>query len=446
MKRPEFLKKLFLFLSIFIISVVYFFNLPEHPLHDDEHATTRRSPIIFQEYFSIPFKSTFDKQFWLSYIAYDHPILPYIIYGFVDTSVYRTGWNNLLESVNYNSNLPIMDYDYYGNGVWWTQCKDIANPLSCIPQEFHQAFNLIVLNRYLSVTLGILSLILVYKIGFKIGGFALGIVSEILLAIHHLFWYFSRVATLEIPNVFFELLIFYLLVKFLDGKKARNIPDLKKTLVISVCCGLVASSNLNGFMFPVIVSVVYLILHLNKSVKLREIFVLLSHVLIINFISFLVFFILNPFLWSDPYNNFVFMYQWKQSDVQLLMTTYPQAAFPELLQRPVMIINNLFTNHGCCATFKYFNWPELTGIFLFALGVIYLFKRKGVPSKILLIMFAGVFVSMSLYLRLNFDRYFLIIVPLIVMVQSAGLIFLISLVFRIRKLSIAQKFCNNRVN
>lgn len=410
------IKNLILFLLVLFTSIVYFYKLDQFPLHFDEHAMTKKSPIIFQEHFN----PHFQKQFWLSYMAYDHPSLAFMIYGVVDTAVYKSDWRSMLESVNYTIQIPLTDSDYYGSGVWWVDCVLKTNPLSCIPTEFHGVFKLILLNRYVSVTLGILTLILVYLIGKQIGSYSLGLLSFILLAQNRIFYNHSRWALLDIPFLFFELLLSYLLIKIFSRIKSGSFPSFKKTLIIAVACGLVASTKINGFMFPVIVSFIYLIYYP-------------VHILIIYLLSFLVFFVLNPFLWFTPIKNFIFMFQWRQSETQSLMLMFPHQAYPEFSQRLIMVIRNLFFNQGCCSTFKYLNLPQILNPLFFILGISYLLKQRKFGPKILLILFTGIFISMVFYLKLDFDRYFLPIIPFVVMIQSLGIIFLLSQTYRFFK-------------
>lgn len=428
--NTKFVKYLALSILTIIISYFYFARLNLHPLQDDEHATTRRSPIIFQEYFRIPLTLKYDEFFWPSYVAYDHPSMVYLIYGFVDTLVYRSNWQNLLVQTNFIAGYPLTDPDHYIKGDWWVDCVGIQDPLSCIPNSYKDAFNLILLNRYISVIMGILSLVLVYEIGYICGGFFLATASEILLASSKVYWYYSRTAILDIPFLFFELLLIYICIRSFARKDDGNMPSIWVAVVLGVLCGFAADTKINGFMFlPVIVTVYILYwFHIKKKIKY------LSHTIVSSVVvclfSFITYFILNPFLWVSPYTNFMFAYNWKQIDTDTLLAIFPQFAYPSIQQRPLMIVQNLFFSDGCCTMFKEFNNFWIIGFILFLYGSFLIIKNGTFYKTIPLVFFLGTFISMVFYLKLDFDRYFLPIIPFQIYIQAFGLYELYALIFR----------------
>ena len=135
----------------------------------------------------------------------------------------------------------------------------------------------------------------------------------------------------------------------------------------------------------------------------------------------------------------MFRHRLKSADIQSIQ--FPNDYLPTPISRLNQIYVNFFNSDYYTNTFNnlYFtplitkhslaNYPALL-IFIFSNGIFselyYAFKGSK-KSVILLLVFTCILITMSFYLKLNWERYYIQLVLFIVLYQTIGVIFLYNL-------------------
>lgn len=407
-----------------MVSILYVSGVSKQWIQQDEHAWVRRGVIVFQEYDSLHFS----RAFWDSYISYDQPKFGEYLFGAITTGFYRTDWKTLLEQTHFTYPYSPTTDDYYSRGVWWMDYVGVSNPLRHLPSVYHEAYKLIVIDRYMSVVSGLLALIFLYLIGKKIFGFWIGCIAYVLLSQHPVFYAHTLHAIADILYVCIENVVVLLMFMY-----ASEFPTVSvySPIGIGIFIGLLVSTKLNGIMMLSFYMLIWALSYTHQYAKAKEYppsrgypFV---HLLIIIMCTVSVFYILNPYVWDNPIDKVLRMYSWRWSETIGLTKVFPQVAVMSLMKRPYALLNALFLPSGCCQGVRVIPYFDLI---LFSIGILWcvywgIIKQHRMIA-LLLVWIIFLFTTMIVYLPLIFDRYLLPIIPYVIVIESVGIFVVIS--------------------
>ena len=428
MKIYPILQKTLFILVFSVISACYFFGLDNQSMHEDEYVWVYRGGRHFQALF---LDHDFSDEIWQHYYSYDQPKLAEFAFGAFTWLVYQKKPSQVFTESGFNSQ-GIEEMEARSSEVWWVKNQAQDAQKKAIPEEWQKAYQLIVVNRYLSVFFGLGTLLFVFLIGRKIGNFWVGLLSMILLAQHSLFYLLSRRAMADSLLVFLMIGGLYWLFRFLaDPKKKKHqiLPELK-VINLGLWAGLAASVKLNGFMILALVSLVIFLKTLKEISKknyFQKIGRLLKQLGVISIITIGVFISLNPFVWKNPPENIKKMFLSRKEITQEMQKEYSSSSYKTFLSRLQSILGEtLLPKIG--AHQRMLSWlPQRTDLMLFIIGILFLIfevlvKGHNWQAGVFLIFMIGTLFFMGEYLAVGHDRYFLPIIPYIVIVEAFGLI------------------------
>jgi 4-amino-4-deoxy-L-arabinose transferase-like glycosyltransferase len=195
------------------------------------------------------------------------------------------------------------------------------------------------------------------------------------------------------------------------------------SIPIGVSFGLAMASKLNGFVSLIFFFILSVILFY-KIPKIR--LNLFLSFITVSAVMLSVFVILNPFVWKNPIEGTAFMVQHRWNETlyyQVQPGFKPILTFGErlyfLLARTILPGGDyVIRNHGT---------PLGLILFLFGGWGLYsdLKSKKNklkIFAKLILIYGLMMWIVMGIYLKLDWDRYYLPFVPFVVIVSSRGIV------------------------
>jgi hypothetical protein len=219
----------------------------------------------------------------------------------------------------------------------------------------------------------------------------------------------------------FLLISIYLAIYFFRIKE-RNFGFKKVTIAafIGLAIGLSASAKLNGF-----IGFGYFILmqFTSRSFSIKYTFI---YMLLIVSIALLVFSLINPFVWNNPIGNLYLVFVHRQIVTEYFQILYKSDALPTVLLRIIALlrlsVTSTFSQHMPMP------FGNIVDLLSFLIGIIVVVKRcvyypiLHVTSKFIVVWYILTFFTMSLYMGLNWDRYYVPLILPTIAIQSVGLI------------------------
>lgn len=189
--------------------------------------------------------------------------------------------------------------------------------------------------------------------------------------------------------------------------------------LIGIMSGLAMSSKLVGFFGSIYFC------GLLFQTKIQDKRTIVGIICLMLFFTLGVFFVLNPFMWSHPVHNIIFMFQHRENETLFYMNQYPPNGLFYLWDRFVVLVSQI--PRGPIWNVIGGWWGSFIDAGLFAVGMatlIYNVLRKSGRARIL----SGYFlywciitlVSMVGYMGLRWDRYYMPFILCIVAVQAIG--------------------------
>jgi hypothetical protein len=160
-----------------------------------------------------------------------------------------------------------------------------------------------------------------------------------------------------------------------------------------------------------------------------------------------VLFISNPFLWNNPVHEFSHMIKRRFDIISQQQIDWSKLALLSLSDRLSLVNYRIFASNSYFGTFKsgFLNKASLIiGLFFIVLRLknyrsIYLIKTNRNILAILLFWVCFLMFCTTLFIPLDFNRYYLLIVVSVIFIQSYGIYSIISLIyFFIRNLLITK--------
>jgi len=421
-----YLRLILLIITLYFLSLLLFKQATVYPLHEDELVFTRRA--VFADWYA---SRSFSRPEWLSYESYDVPKFAEFFYGFVIRHTFKQSATEYLINVAFldpKSGLNLVTAaDIYSN------CCNYKD----LPQEIREKTQVIIFLRQVSISTFVIPLlIIIFLIGLKTNGFSYGYISMILIGSNTLFISAMTKAMGDAQLWFFNLLfvlltlLYFNLLKF---KRTKNIsiafsPSILFFLtILGICAGLATASKLNGVLTLFFFVGVYCSYFISVGIR-KFFFVALFHSILVVFVAYLTFFILNPFLWSNPILNTIFMAHHREEIIMIQKNNSPIDRLSSLPER-IMAIFSLTLSAD--SEYSFFRFGELNNkTYFFPLHLVLDDQKFIFPLDILLVMssivllflnreshtdafkivlfFIAVFTFITtLFLPLKWGRYFL---------------------------------------
>ena len=428
MKKIRWLKSVVFCLTFVVIATVYFFDLKNQSLHEDEFVWVYRGGRHFQALF---LDHNLTPAFWQHYYAYDQPKLAEFLMGAFTWASFNQAPDELFEETGFNQQ-GIVEMGPRDPQAWWVIYQAQEPQARVIPGEWQAAYQIIVQNRRLSVIFGLGLLLWVFLIGRTMGNFWIGLLSLILVAQHPLVFRESRQAMADSLLIFFLLGgLYWLMISQKRILTSSRLPALT-LLGLGVWAGLSGSVKLNGFMVLTLM-VAWLGLRFlgemikkNKAQRGKYLVRALVSVVIIVLTAGGVFTLINPFTWSNPIQRFQEMIVWRSQEAQKLQPRYPDSSYKNFRERlKAIVAETTLPQDGDQRVLQ--RLPAVAEVTILILSLVLVFFEaviRQVKPTVTLFFFwlIGTLVIMSQYLTVGFDRYFLPIIPLLALLEAFGVV------------------------
>jgi len=439
MKGLTIIKQTLFVIALLIIGVIYLWDLPNQSMHEDEHVWIQRGAFFFETFFV---EGDFSNPVWQSYYSYDQPKLGEYLYGGFTRLVYRENAQSLFERTDFNQGEKGLA-DSRTPDKWWLAYQAQSPQQQFIPNKWQLAYQIITFNRYLAVAFGIGALIFIFLIGRIIGGFWLGFLAMILLAQHRLFFRLSRQATADSILIFLILGGLYWSLVLAEKKRKKMQEQIPSLLGLGIWFGLTASLKLNGLMALALGVATISAKEMRQTLTrkgnyLKAVWQALAKMVVVSLLTVGIFVFLNPFLWSNPIEKFLFMLASRQEVAQGMQNSYPQSAYYSFTERLKTIAEETILSGKLNQ--RTLPWiPGQIDLFLVIMGGLFILfnliiKKSNFVLAIFVLWALGVLFFMGNYLTVGFDRYFLPIIPFLVVVEVFGIYKLMAIVLTTGKL------------
>lgn len=346
-------------LILLLVLLFFFFKyqnlIYSLPLHPDEHDWVRKADIARQNL----------------YDQIDQPKLTNYFYYLVFYFSGKKDLGNWFKNLDFNQGWKPRD-DYaklWEQNKWWIKLQGQA------PQG--RQVQPIILARYTNVFLTLLTLVFIY---FSVGYFAsswIALVAILFLGLNPAFYENSLRAMAEGSLGFFWALALFLGIIFYKARLWQLAVGL------GIVGGLAVATKFTG------AGIIFFLFFLGLLTDFK--YFILSLV-----ISLLVFFIHDPFLWSDPIAKANQMLVHRQYITLRQQQVYSQVALITPLQKITKIKENIF--------------PGFWSLILFVPGFIWvikkIIKRKNKILLVFLFWFVSIFLTTFLFLALDWPRYY----------------------------------------
>lgn len=386
---------------------------------EDEHIFVRRG--IFLDYY---LAGKFFDPIWQSFDSYDVPKFGEFFYGAVLRLYFGQSTQAYLESVPLFLS-PIDSPDHF----WYAEySRNSCCTIQDLPPHIQERLQPILLARKFSVFFALFSLAILFAIGWRSKSWLMGVLIVVILGQNILFKDSMTTAMGDGPLIFWSVLYALCVGLFLKYFQENRTKKYKLLFILAaISSGLATATKLNG-----VINVIHFLLvaQLFLHWKIDPFRVLKYQVCFVG-IAYVTFFVLNPFLWTDPLRNSMFM------NITRQVTIEKQQAFSEKNDQSLRTVPNriLRSYQRTLASNSYYNnfklQPELPiDLTLFLAGGVLLFNRLKKMTKLpnFAIKFAektsfGVWILLwglitTLLIPLDWDHYYLPIVLGISVLQS----------------------------
>jgi len=417
---------------LFILVLGFFYyrftvGLNSYLLHQDEHDFVTGSR-LFNDFF---LRRDLSSKDWQE-IALDQPPLAYYIYGL---TLYLGGHKNLAgEQEKIGFNIGYLDKAVLGWSTeqlaslepWWVRLQD-SQDISNLPSVLLPSFKMIWQAKKTAAVFSLGCLPLIYFLGLEIGGFLTGILSMLILGFNQLMFLTGRQAMADSILLFFllanVLLIIYTL-KFFYKKQALEF--LGSTFLIGVNIALATSTKLNGgitfFIWGLAALLALISVLIKKKGRVEEALLLVNGFLISIIIASNLFVFLNPYLYPDPISRGINMVEHRIS-VSKFQQQYFQDALTSFPEKTRAVLNHALLSEGDWNNFEipFLDLPLF--LFGFALITTRAIKKfvKNItisPEIVIIVWILITFLALVSYIPLNWDRYYLPVIPCIAIAQA----------------------------
>jgi hypothetical protein len=390
-------------------------------------------------FFDLYIHGDFSNKIWLADESYDQPKLAEFAYGLWLYPSYLRQKRQSVQSLNYIQFL-IQNGFYEIDENYMNVYRDYAHLFATTRLDHNimefskervvsyastsaRTLHLIYQARQLDILLLSFVSLSVYFIAILYTNIFSGILISFFYATNSLLINTGLIAQSESLFLFtFNLAVLYMLLYF---NKERKMIWLT---LFSFFTGLCICTKLNGVMLLPMFWVSSVTLPLKTKTKVKT---MLTHTLMPLSISIAMFIAINPFVFTKTIERVQFVFARRYEEA----TVYQAKAYPkDVISNNILRINKIVTNFYFSEKSLWFNapwgitrvpFPKLYGPSLFVLMLVGLWeiivsKHKKVFAKVMVSSFIVILISMSVYLILDWDRYYVQLILFFVMFQTIG--------------------------
>ncbi len=223
------------------------------------------------------------------------------------------------------------------------------------------------------------------------------------------------------------LIVSYLLLQYSENQKTNKVSRLYiYFLFLGISIGLAESSKLNGLSAIIagfgFAALIAFKMKQTRTMKIR--FVLVS-ILVLVFSSQLTFVVVNPFLWKNPLERTVTMFNQRLIEMSVQTNVFPSSRIQGFSQHVSVLTKRIFESYSSL----HFDGALWINIILFLIGFIYLVvkavkycKNQNSNPEAVVILAIGLATSFpSLFTPLDWDRYYIFLIYFSTMAITIGI-------------------------
>jgi hypothetical protein len=414
-------------------------------------------------FYELLLKKDFKNPLWQTTISYDQPKFTYYYYAallypdylkmknkpagydyakyLIDNNFY---WMRSSFYQNYrNKNINFIDWKFDTPLTISQSNEEQKEIIRKMGPGIKPTIAMIYKSRFINVILLSLTVVLVFLLTRKFSNLFIAIITAIIFGSNYLITQISFLAQGDGLFNFLFLLSTYLLLILVENLFRPGKRFIISLLALSITLPVLNQTKLNGVMmlfFSIaLLTIVTIFSYFNKKTSntLRHIF----SILVIISMSISIFLALDPYLYSDTINRVNKLYSYRK-EVSFVMG-YHQGGH-NILNTPYERINAIYQNfylkdiqhcrynevfflRSFClkslVMYKYFKIVLLfTGIYYCLKNIV---RNKSLPVLFIFSLFFFLQLMISLYLFLNWDRYFIQLVYFFIFFQVSGLYYLL---------------------
>lgn len=215
-------------------------------------------------------------------------------------------------------------------------------------------------------------------------------------------------------------------------------------MLFFIVSGLLTATKLNGVMMLMVFNLFLIICLISFLIKKKDFLKILKLIVAGNLVFLLMFVGHHLFLYEHTLKRIIYLYQYRYTHSIYLMNYFNKDALSTYQDRFLALYNNFFSDKHVPKFNNYYpikplieKHPEIaskTLFFIFLSGFLLFFKnlKKNRERVVFLSTFALIIFFMINYLLLNWDRYFVPVVPFLVFFISfflgSSLIFVFNII------------------
>lgn len=400
-----------LFGLLFFLSLQFFKQSTIIDFHGDEFIFTQRAK--FADWYA---SGSFFREEWRTFESYDVPKFAELFYGFV----LRAYSND--SAVNYLVRKKLIHKDSLFTDIKNEELFSTCCTFHDLPKSVRDKTEVIIFLRHVVILVFVIPLLIfIFLIGYEAGGFSFGFISTLLVGTNSLFIYTMPKAMGDAQLWFFSFL-FLLLTIYFSRFYTNNITNKRSTkfslcvvlflTILGLCGGLAIASKLNG-----ILVLLFLIGYYLYQVFLKQIDLLIGifHVLFVTLIAYCTFFVLNPFLWSNPISNTIFMAKHRENTFELQQGYFPSDRLTSFTERLGAVFTFTFSAESEYIFFKFdvlhdqkYLFPLDLVLVISSFVLLYANRKKHSEAfKIVMIFMSVIVVITTIFIPMKWERYFL---------------------------------------
>jgi len=392
-------------------------NLNNHTFFVDEYGFVRKSYFYYLYFVKHDLS---DKRWYDSSMEGDaaQPKVGPYIYGFVFHILGYTDIEKTFEETGFNT-ITV-------GGSPWYEALWLKEP-NTFPVELGSAMKLIFIARRVALFFTIGSIALLFILCTMLASPFFAYAASILLVANPLFSWEGRFAMTDTMQLFFFLLGLIFLIlwqKAWNGKKTKQIYLFSIGLgVVSALAAGVKVTAIMLFLFTLLYTTFIFAVRKSSKKRIWEFFIAMGLIVLI-FCG--LFYILHPYLYSDPFRNLYVMFHNRLEYAKTFyIADFPESAIPSRLMAIQRIFIRTLAPSASYGSLSFWGLP--IDLLLFIGGLITLVRN--VRMRLIVFWTGFVFLCLVYYLYNDWSRYYLPFVTCVCMTEGYACVWFIRRLF-----------------